>query len=192
MSGARMVFHLLVISLLFAGCGGGGGVTANYPAPVALDVRSSTTLVPNTYIVEVQTFGTTQSEIELEVQNAADYCRVRLQGIIKHLFTNALRGFVAVLPEGEIPARFFENGQVLRVQPDAVTEVDGFGLPLISWSSIAARAWPHLMSRGPWPVSSPSGGATSTATASSMPQMSPPYARASSIAVNSRINGVPE
>ena len=60
----------------------------------------------------------------MEVQGAADDCRVRMQGNIKHLLTNALPGFVAVLPEGEIPDRFFENERLLRVQPDVVAEAD--------------------------------------------------------------------
>ena len=109
-----------------SGAGGGGGETGNPVTAAALGVCSTATPVPNTYIVEVQTFSTTEGEIELEVLEVADDCRVRMKGNIKRLLTSALHGFVVVLPEGELPDGFFENELVLRVQQDVVAEADDF------------------------------------------------------------------
>jgi len=116
----------LVLLLLFAltgGCGGSGG--SINPADAGADnITGRANLIPNTYIVEVQTFGTSKSEIELEVAAKAEDCRLHLNGEILHLLTKAIHGFVMVLPAGVSPTRFFEYDYVVWVEPDAVAAVD--------------------------------------------------------------------
>ena len=114
---------LLVMLGFVSGCGGGGGGTGGGAANVA-GICSAASLVPNTYIVEVRTVGTTRSEIELEIAAAADANCSRLNGTLKHLLKDAMHGFVAVLPDGEIPDRFFEDERVLLVQQDVRATAD--------------------------------------------------------------------